>query len=217
MHDLFFQRWSALKSEEVKAPHQMRPKGHHYREGICAHTERGDKINCSEPRSCHPALTIFQPPAIAPCVTSKMPREGCLDLMCPQSSQNLKLAAQISACVLSSLPAWRACSHLQTTSRIHPTRMCCALPQAANRALNPQLASSTGHAAIPEGSFALCHVWRTFADWGLSICTLGAVWGSSATLYLSLSWVSSPADPSGQDTTPFVFAKQLAEGHPRQP
>ena len=46
MHDLFFQRYQALKSEDVKAqePQQMRPKEHHYRESICAGTEQGDKL-----------------------------------------------------------------------------------------------------------------------------------------------------------------------------
>lgn len=79
--------------------------------------------------------------------------------MCPQSSHSLKLGAH--TCVLSSLPAWRPWGPLWTTSRIHPTRMCCALPQHANRALNPQLAFSIECAAVPEGSFALCQIWRT--------------------------------------------------------
>lgn len=34
-------------------------------------------IHCSEPRSYHPALTIFQPHARPPCFISKMPWKGC--------------------------------------------------------------------------------------------------------------------------------------------
>lgn len=44
---------------------------------------------------------------------------------------------------------------------------------------------------------------------------LGAVWGPSATLYLSLSWVSSPAAPlrAGHN----LFFAQGTQGSPRTP
>lgn len=129
----------ALKSEEVKTPQQMRPKGHNYREGICTHTEWGGKLQWAQelppstnhlPAPCKSTLLYFQD-----AMGGLLPIQPRL---CPQSSHSLELAAH--TCVLSHLPAWRPCSHLWTTSRTHPSRMCCALPQGANRALNPQLA-----------------------------------------------------------------------------
>lgn len=69
MHHLFFQRYSALKSEEVKTPDQTRPKGHHYREGTCAHTEQGEKLQRAQelppstnhlPAPCKNTLLHFQ-------------------------------------------------------------------------------------------------------------------------------------------------------------
>lgn len=64
-----FQRYSALKSEEVKTLHQMRPKGHYYREGICAQTEQGDTLQWAQelppstnhlPAPCKATLLYFQ-------------------------------------------------------------------------------------------------------------------------------------------------------------
>lgn len=172
IHDLFFQRRLALKSEEVKTPQQMRPKGHNYREGICAHTEWGGKLQWAQeippstnhlPAPCKSTLLYFQD-----AMGGLLPIQPRL---CPQSSHSLELAAH--TCVLSCLPAWRPCSHLWTTSRTHPSRMCCALPQGANRALNPQLAQLPKPDWTYSGRKRLEWIEKV---WSLVPCCLVMLW-----------------------------------------
>lgn len=101
MHDLFFQRYSALKSEEVKRLHQMRPKGHHYREGICAHPEQGGYTAVS------PGAATQHQPSSSPLqehpALSKMPWEGCFPSS-PDCVHKAPTASNYQHMLLSSAP-----------------------------------------------------------------------------------------------------------------
>lgn len=113
----------------------MRHKGHQYRGGICAHTEEGDKVQWAQelpPSTNHlPALLYFQD-----AMGGLLPIQPRLRVSTKLSQtwiSSTYLCPQLLACVET---LQSPVDHQQDT----PSRMCCALPLCANRALNPQLA-----------------------------------------------------------------------------
>lgn len=143
MHDLFFQRYQALKSEDMKALRTSANEAQRaslQRKHLCRH--RAGKQTVLSIEELPPSINHL--PALCKrsiCVYSKTPREACFpsspDQVRQQSSHCPEQAAHSQ--VLSLLPSWRPHRQLWTTVRVHPTRVCPALPQCRGEC------SATGH------------------------------------------------------------------------
>lgn len=169
-------------------------------------------INCGELRSCHPALTIFQPHAEEP--PALIPR--CLGIRCLDASH----PAQIK-CVHRARTALNKEHRLvSSASRLYgdlgdtsgPLAGYIPLPRRANGAVNPQLTSSFVRSAIRGGSFALRRIWRTVQRWRPLLEPCGDLLPPCTCLSRGCPLLQPP---SGQDTTSSLH--RGTQGSPRAP